>query len=86
MKCSLRAISGLNSLVVEMLGCGGAGFDCVLLRLGDFTAGEFAAFVGALLMMISPIKHLTAANEDIQIGLAAAQSVFEVIDTPAEIE
>ena len=46
--------------------------------------GEFAAFVGALLMLISPIKHITAANEDFQIGLAAAQSVFDVIDTPAE--
>ena len=37
-------------------------------------------------MMISPIKHLTAANEGIQIGLAAAQSVSDVIDTPAEID
>ncbi len=37
-------------------------------------------------MHIAPIKHLTAANEDFQIGLAAAQSIFEVIDAPAEID
>ena len=46
--------------------------------------GEFAAFVGALLMMISPIKHIAAANEDFQIGLAAAQSIFEVMDAIPE--
>jgi subfamily B ATP-binding cassette protein MsbA len=81
----LTRISGFNSLVVELLAAVALGL-IVYYSVGHFTAGEFAAFVGALLMMISPIKHLTAANEDIQIGLAAAQSVFEVIDTPAEID
>jgi subfamily B ATP-binding cassette protein MsbA len=80
----LTRISGFNSLVVEVLAAVALGL-VVYYSVGHFTAGEFAAFVGALLMMISPIKHLTAANEDLQIGLAAAQSVFEVIDTPAEI-
>jgi len=80
----LTRISGLNSLVVEVLAAVALGL-VVYYAVGRFSAGEFAAFVGALLMMISPIKHLTAANEDLQIGLAAAQSVFDVIDTPAEI-
>lgn len=80
----LTRISGFNSLVVELLAAVALGL-IVYYSVGHFTAGEFAAFVGALLMMISPIKHLTAANEDLQIGLAAAQSVFEIIDTPAEI-
>jgi subfamily B ATP-binding cassette protein MsbA len=77
-------IAGLSSLVVEML----AAFALALVvyyALGRFTVGEFAAFIGALLMLIAPIKHITAANEDFQVGLSAAQSVFEVIDTPPEI-
>ncbi len=77
-------IAGLNSLVVEIM----AAFALALVvyyALGRFTVGEFAAFIGALLMLIAPIKHITAANEDFQVGLAAAQSVFEVIDTPPEL-
>lgn len=56
----------------------------IYYAISHFTIGEFAAFVGALLMMISPIKHIAAANEDFQIGLAAAQSIFEVMDAAPE--
>lgn len=77
-------IAGLNSLVVEVLAALALTM-VVYYALGRFTVGEFAAFIGALLMLISPIKHITAATEDFQIGLAAAQSVFEVIDSPAEV-
>lgn len=78
-------IAGLNSFVIEVLAALALGL-VVYYALGSFSVGEFAAFVGALLMMISPIKHITSANEDLQIGLAAAQSVFEVIDSPIETD
>lgn len=78
-------IAGLNSFVIELLAALALGL-VVYYALGRFTVGEFAAFIGALLMLISPIKHITAANEDFQIGLAAAQSVFEVIDSPIETD
>lgn len=76
-------IAGLNSFVIEVLAALALAL-VVYYALGRFTVGEFAAFIGALLMLISPIKHITAANEDFQVGLAAAQSVFEVIDSPVE--
>jgi ATP-binding cassette, subfamily B, bacterial MsbA len=76
-------IAGLNSFVIEVLAALALAL-VVYYALGRFTVGEFAAFIGALLMLISPIKHITAANEDFQIGLAAAQSVFNVIDAPIE--
>jgi len=78
-------ITGLNSLVVEVLAATALAL-VVYYALGRFSAGEFTAFIGALLMLISPIKHITAANEDFQIGLAAAQSVFDVIDAPIETD
>ena len=76
-------ISGLNSFVIEVLSALALGL-VVYYALGQFTVGEFAAFIGALLMLIAPIKHITSANEDLQVGLAAAQSIFEVLDLPAE--
>ncbi|HYY61059.1 MAG TPA: ATP-binding cassette domain-containing protein, partial [Burkholderiales bacterium] len=38
----------------------------------------------AMMMLLAPIKHLTELNPHIQRGLAAAESVFGLIDTPAE--
>lgn len=79
----LARISGLSSFVVEF-------FAAILLALiiyyalQNFTVGEFAAFIGALLMLISPIKNIATANEDFQVGLTAAQSIFAVIDTESE--
>lgn len=77
-------IGGLNGFVVEILAALALSL-IVYYGFGRFTAGGFAAFAGALLMLISPIKHISTANEDLQIGLAAAQSLFEVIDTPSEL-
>jgi subfamily B ATP-binding cassette protein MsbA len=48
------------------------------------TMGEFAAFMTAMLMLLAPLKHLTEINAPLQRGLAAAESVFALIDTPVE--
>lgn len=81
----LTRISGLSSFVVEFF----AALSLALIvyyAMTSFSVGEFAAFVGALLMLISPIKHIAAANEDFQVGLAAAQSIFEVMDAAPELD
>lgn len=85
MMIRLGRISGLNSMVIELLAAFALGL-VVYYAVGRFSAGEFAAFIGALLMLISPIKSLTSLNEDLQIGLAASQSIFDLIDTPAELD
>lgn len=85
MQIRLARISGLNSMVVELLAAVSLGL-VVYYAVGRFSAGEFAAFVGALLMLISPIKHLTEMNEEVQVALAAAQSVFTVIDVKPEVD
>jgi len=48
------------------------------------TVGEFASFMTAMLMLLAPLKHLTEMNPYIQRGLAAAESVFGLMDTPPE--
>jgi subfamily B ATP-binding cassette protein MsbA len=48
------------------------------------TVGGFASFMTAMLMLLAPIKHLTELNPHIQRGLAGAESVFGLIDAPAE--
>ena len=48
------------------------------------TVGEFVSFMTAMLMLLAPLKHLTEVNAPLQRGLAAAESVFALIDTPVE--
>jgi subfamily B ATP-binding cassette protein MsbA len=48
------------------------------------TVGEFASFITAMLMLLAPLKRLTEINAPLQKGLAAAESVFEMIDAPVE--
>jgi ATP-binding cassette, subfamily B, bacterial MsbA len=48
------------------------------------TVGEFASFMTAMMMLLAPIKHLTELNPHIQRGLASAESVFGLMDTPPE--
>ena len=48
------------------------------------TVGTFASFLTAMLMLLAPLKHLTEINAPLQRGLAAAESVFGMIDSPVE--
>jgi subfamily B ATP-binding cassette protein MsbA len=48
------------------------------------SVGGFLSFVAAMLMLTAPIKRLTGISEHMQRGLAAAESVFELLDTASE--
>ena len=50
----------------------------------EITVGEFVSFVTAMLMLTAPLKRITGVNEPLQRGLAAAESVFELIDQEGE--
>jgi subfamily B ATP-binding cassette protein MsbA len=50
------------------------------------TVGGFLSFVAAMLMLTAPLKRLASVNEFTQRGLAAAESIFELLDTPGEVD
>ncbi len=52
--------------------------------MGDFTAGQFVAYITAAGLMSKPVRALTEVNEKIQKGIAASASVFELLDLAAE--
>lgn len=85
MQIRMGRISGINSMVVELIAAAALSI-VVYYSVGKFSAGDFAAFIGAVLMLIAPVKSLTKLNEEVQIGVAAAQSVFGLMDTPTEEE
>jgi len=51
---------------------------------GEVTVGGFVSLFGAIAMLFAPLKRLTRLNETLQRGLAAAESVFALIDETPE--
>ena len=47
---------------------------------------QFSTYIMACLALMSPLKRLAKVNEKIQVGVTAADSVFEVIDEKPEID
>ena len=47
---------------------------------------KFTGFMAAMLLLMTPLKHLTNVNASLQRGLAAATSVFGLLDSPLEPE
>ncbi|RUO62119.1 lipid A export permease/ATP-binding protein MsbA [Pseudidiomarina insulisalsae] len=52
--------------------------------LEQLTAGAFTTMLTAMIMLLRPLKQLTTVNSDFQRGIAAAQSIFSILDEKAE--
>jgi len=52
--------------------------------IGNLSTGDLASFIIAAGMLSTPIRQLTQVNSAIQRGLAAASSIFELLDEDIE--
>jgi subfamily B ATP-binding cassette protein MsbA len=50
----------------------------------EISVGSFVSFIAAMMLLMQPMKRLTNINASIQRGLAAAQSIFGLLDEQAE--
>lgn len=55
-----------------------------LATVSDVSPGTFGSLFAAMLMLLSPIKRLAKINESLQRGVAAAESIFDLVDRPLE--
>ena len=53
---------------------------------GKATVGEFVSFITALLMAMSPMRHLTDVFQPINGALITARGAFELLDAPPELD
>lgn len=70
-----------NLFVIVLVGLGG-----YLALQGLATVGMIATFIAYAQNFISPLRQLANMYNSIQAALAGAERVFEVIDTPAEVD
>src|SRR6202161_3745471 len=54
------------------------------VQAGDLTLDEFFGFLTALFLIPSPLRSLVNMSGPLQQGIAAGQSVFELLDEPTE--
>jgi len=84
----LRATQLLSSSLIQIA----AGLAVVLLlwiagssfMRAEVSAGIFMSVLGAMVATIPPLKRLTNVHVLIQKGVAAADSIFELLDRPPE--
>ena len=73
------------TLIVVGLGLATVIYFAVSRPASDaISAGTFVSFLGAILMVMSPLKRLARVNEKIQTGIAAANTVYGLIDQKPE--
>jgi subfamily B ATP-binding cassette protein MsbA len=82
-------IRAISRPLMEFLG--GVGISLVILYGGSqvlegkSTPGTFFSFLTALIMIYEPIKGVSAINNVLQQGIAAAERVFEVLDVKSDV-
>ena len=52
--------------------------------ISELTPGTFSLILTSMMMLLKPLKSLTQINNQFQRGIAASQSLFELIDQPLE--
>jgi subfamily B ATP-binding cassette protein MsbA len=84
----LIAAKATSNPIVQFIASIGLGgvlwMALVQFNSNEMTIGEFWGFLTALLLTTAPMRTLVTAIGPLQQGLAAGQSVFEVLDEPTE--
>ena len=80
--------SAASSPLLQFFGACAVGFIVYLMlkqsEAGGFDPGPFTAYVIALLTLLDRLRALSGVNANIQRGLAAAESIFALIDEKPE--
>jgi len=86
----MAATKAFSTPLIQLM----AGFSLALvlyyagkqLSSGELKPGEFVAMIGMMIMMLKPLKVISNLNSVLQKGIAAARSIFEVLDESREID
>ncbi len=82
------ATKALSTPVVQFVSAAALSLVIYLATLKEvvttITVGGFVSFITAMLLLMQPLKRLTNVNAVIQRGIAAGESIFEIIDETPE--
>jgi ATP-binding cassette, subfamily B, bacterial MsbA len=90
-RTSMRVTGVLSVLPPLMEMIGGVAFATALwvgsqeIASKRLTTGDFVAFITALFLMYAPARKLSRVNADLQQAAAAAERIFEILETHSEV-
>jgi len=91
-RTNMKVIAALSSLPPLMELIGGLGMASALwygsrqIGAGRLSMGEFGSFFAAVFMMYGPAKKLSRVNATFQQAFAAADRIFDMLDTHTEVK
>jgi ATP-binding cassette, subfamily B, bacterial MsbA len=91
-RTSMRVTGVLSVLPPLMEMIGGVAFATALwvgsqeIAAKRLTTGDFVAFITALFLMYAPARKLSRVNADLQQAAAAADRIFEILETHSEVQ
>ena len=80
----LMLVNSASSPIIQMIAGLGVATVIVVVLGQKVTPGTFIAFLAAMLLILPPLKHVTDINAPLQRGIAAGQSIFELLDERIE--
>jgi len=75
----IQLIAGLGMGIVVY-------FSAIEIESGRLTSGGFLSMLGAMAMILKPLKILSNVNVVLQQGIAGAQDIFSTLDEKKEID
>lgn len=82
-------VSSIPRPLMEVFGATGAGVAVyvggLIILKGSMTPGDLARFLTAVFLLFDPVRQLNGLNQAIMQGIAAADRVFEVLDSETDI-
>jgi subfamily B ATP-binding cassette protein MsbA len=90
-RTNMKVTAALSSLPPLMEVIGGLGMIAALwygsreIASGALTTGDLMMFITTLLAMYAPAKKLSRVNANVQQATAAAERIFDMLDTDTEV-
>ncbi|KZN62925.1 lipid A export permease/ATP-binding protein MsbA [Pseudoalteromonas luteoviolacea] len=87
-RVKMDATRALSVSVIQLIAASAMAVVLAIIAMPDvhesLTPGVVASLITAMVMMLRPLKQLANVNSDFQRGIAAAKSIFEVLDQDKE--
>jgi subfamily B ATP-binding cassette protein MsbA len=91
-RTNMKVTAALASLPPLMELLGGIGMAVALwygsreISSGALTIGQLTSFIATLFLMYGPAKKLSRVNANLQQAIAAAERIFDMLDTHTEVK
>ncbi|MFC3032088.1 lipid A export permease/ATP-binding protein MsbA [Pseudoalteromonas fenneropenaei] len=84
----MDATKALSVSVIQILAAGSMAVILAIIALpsmiNTITSGTFITLISSMMLMLRPLKQLANVNSDMQRGISAAESIFNILDLPTE--